>query len=393
MRRLIVASAVLHGVLLGAASLVRAKSTPWRSDGGLVEFDLAPLVTDAPARRAVDSATTPVPRVTAITAAALAPRFPLPSPAPRATHEGDRNARIAPMEPRTHSEPTSPGPSDPTRVAAESVASAALAETAAPAPRVDVSALLTGARAVAIANEAANAPPDHDSLEARTARARAATQPYFNELLASSNPMEPTNVHAYYGALARRMRETWRPGFYRTPNMVDALLAAPRRMANVAARYRNRASTFALTGRPDDPGRPLIVTDFQDRNSFSSVTTSTIVEVEQGADGRIVSIRVVRPARVHDFDEAALAAVRAAIPQQDPVPMPGGRRSRFAFDVVASRDAIVPIAGFTFIESNGFFEMHYPGALHVRTRVRPMGSRPLDTPWPLPGHAAAVAPP
>ncbi len=216
--------------------------------------------------------------------------------------------------------------------------------------------------------------------------------PYVNELIASSNPMEPTNVHTYYGALSRRMRETWRPGFYRTPSMVDALLAAPRRMANAVARYRTRAATFANTGRPDDPARPLIVTDFEDRNSFSSVTTSTIVEVEQDETGRVISVRVVRPARVREFDEAAVAAVRTAMTQQDPVAMPGGRRSRFGFDVVASRDVIVPIAGFTFNESNGFFEMHYPGALHVRTRIRPIGSRRLDTPWPAPGQTAAAQP-
>lgn len=250
--------------------------------------------------------------------------------------------------------------------------------------RVDVAALFVGARAAAITNETAVAGPSRGSVEERTERARTAAQGYVNELLASANAMEPARVHAYYGALSRRMRETWRPGFYRTPTMVDALLAAPRRMANVVDRYRNRASTFTLTGRPDDPARPMIQTDFEDRSGFSTVTTSTIVEVEQDESGRVLAVRVVRSARVHDFDEAAVAAVRAAFPQAEAVVQPGGRRSRWAFDVVASRDAIVPVAGLTFNESNGFFEMHYPGAVHVRTRVRPAGSRPLAAPWPAP---------
>jgi hypothetical protein len=377
MKRLLVASAVLHAALLGIASLAHVTGTDWTHVRSVVEFDFAPFTpeTTPPTATATERAPAPT-RITTTTAAALAPFAPLPTPAPRIAREPARNARIS----------TAPASATPFAPLSPSPEPATIAVTS--APRVDVASLFNGAHNAAVANEAVVAPPAHDSAADRTARARTATQPYFNELLASSNPMEPTNVHAYYGALARRMRETWRPGFYRTPNMVDALLAAPRRMANVAARYRNRASTFALTGRPDDPARPLIPTDFEDRNGFSTVTTSTIVEVEQGADGRIISIRVVRSARVHDFDDAAIAAVRAAIPQQDPVPMAGGRRSRFAFDVVASRDAIVPIAGFTFNESNGFFEMHYPGALHVRTRVRPMGSRALDTPWPLPGHTA-----
>jgi hypothetical protein len=213
------------------------------------------------------------------------------------------------------------------------------------------------------------------------------TRGYLEQILADGHVVEPPAVHGYYNAVARRLRETWRPGFYRTPDMVDALMAMPRRMAAYAERYRRRAEYYARTGRPDDPTAPTIPDDFEERSTFSTRTTVSIVEVEQDDAGRVLSIRVVRPARIRSFDQAALDAVRDGLPNQAAVPLPGGRRSRFAFEVVVSRDAVVPVAGFAFNESTGFFEMHYPGALHVRTRVRPLGSRALSTPWPVPRRA------
>ncbi|MEZ4408824.1 MAG: TonB family protein [Polyangiales bacterium] len=98
-------------------------------------------------------------------------------------------------------------------------------------------------------------------------------------------------------------------------------------------------------------------------------TTRAEVEVDQDAEGNVIDVRVVRASHVAGFDRAAVEAVRAAIPLQERVPLPGGRRSRWSFDVLASRDPILPMVGMAFDESSGWFEFHWPGRLHVRSRV------------------------
>ena len=72
---------------------------------------------------------------------------------------------------------------------------------------------------------------------------------------------------------------------------------------------------------------------------------------------------------------AVLAATAAAtvggraLPLGDAVAMPGGRRSRWSFEVVVSRDPFLPGVGMSFDESSGWVELHWPGRLHARRRV------------------------
>src|SRR5581483_8893021 len=107
--------------------------------------------------------------------------------------------------------------------------------------------------------------------------------------------------------------------------------------------------------------------------------TRAEVEVDQDAEGHVRAVRILRTSHVASFDQAALAAVREALPLQAPVPLPGGRRSRWSFQVAASRDPIVPGIGMEFDESSGWFELHYPGRLHLRSRVWLEQSRPLGS--------------
>lgn len=135
---------------------------------------------------------------------------------------------------------------------------------------------------------------------------------------------------------------------------------------------RQGAAADALDGhRGNDPTARNVTpfTGIVDASRGTTQRTRAEVEVVQDAQGNVVSVRIARSARVAGFDEAALRAVREALPLQAPVAMPGGRRSRWSFEVIASRDPIVPGVGFEFDESSGWFELHYPGRLHLRSRV------------------------
>jgi TonB family protein len=353
MRRIVVGSALVH---VGALALLARAPERERASVAVPAVDIDFAATPSPRAESPANAAPPIERAMPIASAhRIAP----------STHLA---RGLTPVEPRS----ALPG--------------SVQTHLASPRATLDAASLLANVR-TDLASIALPTASQHDltNIPSPDDRARAATQGYVSSLIADANSSEPARVHAYYGALARRMRETWRPGFYRTPDMVDALMAVPRRMVAYAQRYNARATLFGSTGRPNETDAlPPMPTDFEDRSSFSTRTTLTIVEVEQDESGAVRSIRVVRPARVRDFDQAALDAVRAAFPQEQLLPVRGGRRSRWAFEVAASRDAVVPVAGFSFNESNGFFEMHYPGALHVRTRVRPIGSRPLDVPWAPP---------
>lgn len=370
-------SAAAHGALLLALA---RWSGPARSPGvvATVEFDYA-----APPPPPPIAPPPPPPAPPPPAPPSAPPEPPLPQPVETRAPVASRPA-VAPRErPATVpvpavEPPPSPEPPPPPPVAVEPPAVAAP-----PAPRVSVAGLFAGSALGRGAPAAPGTPGARDGEDTRLAQARAASQGYMMGVVADISLVEPPNIHSQYAGLARRMRETWRPGFYRTPDMVDALLEMPRRMVQEAARFQGRAISYGATGRPSepDPGPPL---DFEDRSSFTSRTTQSVVEVEQDEQGRVVAMRVVRRARIRSFDDAALEAVRTAFQSHEPTPIPGGRRSRWVFEVVASRDPILPMAGFSFNESNGFFEMHYPGRLHVRTRVRTIGSRPLAAPWPAP---------
>ncbi|MFO0624407.1 MAG: TonB family protein [Polyangiales bacterium] len=223
-------------------------------------------------------------------------------------------------------------------------------------------------------------------------RARRASTGYIREQLAATHQHDAPGVRGYFWSLRRRMTEIWRPGVAREPSLGDALLAGVampvaamrdvlRNAAGAAAEPgRQGAAADALDGhRGNDPTARNVTpyTGIVDASHGTATRTRAEVEVVQDAQGNVVSVRVVRSARVAGFDEAALHAVREALPLQAAVPMPGGRRSRWSFEVVASRDPIMPGVGFSFDESSGWFELHYPGRLHLRSRVWLEGASPL----------------
>ncbi len=222
-------------------------------------------------------------------------------------------------------------------------------------------------------------------------RAVAATQGYVNAQLAATHQHEAAGVRGYYWSLRRRMLESWRPGVSRMPSIGDTLLATVmpspsaiaeiQRSANGAAVEPGRIGSAidALEGSRNGAERhQQPFTGVVDASRGNVQRTRTEVEVVQGEDGRVVEVRVLRSSRIAGFDRAAEQAVRDALPLQAAVPMPGGRRSRWSFEVVASRDPFVPGVGFSFDESSGWFELHWPGRPHVRSRVWLEEATPLS---------------
>ncbi|MDP3214396.1 MAG: energy transducer TonB, partial [Deltaproteobacteria bacterium] len=227
-------------------------------------------------------------------------------------------------------------------------------------------------------------------------RAVAASQGYVDQRLAATHQHEAPGVRGYYWSLRRRMLESWRPGIAHLPSIGETLLATvatpPAALAEVlrsangpaVAPGRVGAAIDALEGanmgRSNNPAG-LTQAPFQgvvDRSRANVRTTRAEVEVVQGEDGRVIEVRVLRSSRIAGFDRAAEAAVRDALPLQAPVAMPGGRRSRWSFEVVASRDPFIPGVGFEFDESTGWFELHWPGRAHVRSRVWLEGASPVQ---------------
>ncbi|MDB4931441.1 MAG: hypothetical protein JWM10_3925, partial [Myxococcaceae bacterium] len=217
-----------------------------------------------------------------------------------------------------------------------------------------------------------------------------------DERLAATHQHEAAGVRGYYWSLRRRMLESWRPGLSRMPTLGETLLATVAtpvaglaeiaRSANGAAVAPGRqgAAIDALesgnTARSNNPAERTQA-PFQgiiDGSRGNTRTTRAEVEVVQGEDGSVIEVRVLRSSRIAGFDRAAEDAVRDALPLQTPVAMPGGRRSRWSFEVVASRDPFVPGVGFEFDESSGWFELHWPGRAHVRSRVWLEGAAPLS---------------
>lgn len=213
-------------------------------------------------------------------------------------------------------------------------------------------------------------------------RAAAASQGYVDRQLAGTHQHEAAGVRGYYWSLRRRMVESWRPGVSRIPSIGETLLST---LAMPIAALTDVQRSMA--GAAVEPGRTGAAIDMLERNHnagqltqqpFTGIIdasrgntrrTRTEVEVVQGEDGRVVEVRVLHSSRIASFDRAAEQAVREALPLQSPVAMPGGRRSRWSFEIVASRDPFVPGVGFEFDESSGWFELHWPGRAHVRSRV------------------------
>jgi hypothetical protein len=106
--------------------------------------------------------------------------------------------------------------------------------------------------------------------------------------------------------------------------------------------------------------------------------TRAEVEVEQDPAGHVVALRTVHSSGDGGFDRAAEAAIRHGLDDEDPVTLPGGRRSRWSFTVVATRRLLVPSIGGSFDESRGWFAIQLPGQVTVRARVHLESSRARD---------------
>lgn len=228
-------------------------------------------------------------------------------------------------------------------------------------------------------------------------RVHRASAGFVRDQLAATHQHDAPGVRGYLWALRRRMLETWRPGVAREPTMLSALtsgvampVAAFREVLRSAAGPaaepgRHGAAADALDGvAAGGSNNPMArnvapFTGIVDASRGNTQRTRAEVEVQQDAEGRVLSVRILRGSRVAGFDAAALRAVREALPLQATVPMPGGRRSRWSFEVIASRDPIVPGVGLEFDESSGWFEVHYPGRLHLRSRVWLEGTAPLGS--------------
>jgi TonB family protein len=290
------------------------------------------------------------------------------------------------------------------------------APVAPPAPHLDAMALMRGTRddVASIVRrgdvllDTSRPRPNRDlvALPSGTAleRARAASAGYVRDRLdeAPARPEAP-GVRTYYWHLRRRMQETWRPGLAREPSIGQTILATlgtspeaqrratelamgaaarPGRMGSAhdaldAAQGASNSDAMHANPMQGNGVRPMI--GIADLAQLNAQTTRAEIEVDQSEDGRVLEVRVLRSSRIASYDDAAVRAVREALPLQTPAHMPGGRRSRWSFQTVASRAPFVPGVGVTFDESSGWFEIVYPGRVTLRSRVWLESARPLST--------------
>lgn len=235
-------------------------------------------------------------------------------------------------------------------------------------------------------------------------RARNASAGYVRDRLAEA-PARPEapGVRTYFWHLRRRMQETWRPGVAREPTIGETLLSSfamplaaqqqatelamgagahPGRVGSTLDALdaaQGRTNSDAMHADPMQGNGPRPMMSIVDLAQLNRYVTRAEIEVDQREDGTVVGIRVVRSSRVESYDAAAMVAVREALPLQTPARMPGGRRSRWSFQTVASRAPFMPAVGMAFDESSGWFEVVYPGRVTLRSRVWLESARPLGT--------------
>ncbi len=340
---------------------------------------------------------------------------PQPAPEPRAAPSSLRATAPERRAAQPAGEPASGPVGEPAPAQPEPPSQPA--QTAPPAPRIDAMELLRSARHDAEALVASGAMaldvssaqrPSRDLVHLPTGtpleRARAASAGYVRDRLAEA-PARPEapGVRTYFWHLRRRMTETWRPGVAREPSLGQTLLStlgmpfeAQQRAAELAmgaAAHPGRmgsandaldaagghSNSDAMHSDPMQGNGPRPMFSIVDLAQLNSYITRAEIEVDQREDGSVVDIRVVRSSRIQSYDEAAMAAVREALPLQTPARMPGGRRSRWSFQTVASRAPFVPAVGMAFDESSGWFEVVYPGRVTMRSRVWLESARPLGT--------------
>jgi TonB family protein len=196
------------------------------------------------------------------------------------------------------------------------------------------------------------------------------------------------------------MNEAWRPGVVRVPNLAETLAASfgvnsrqveamgrwwrERQTAMTAERDRGGAidaieSIGGTTGRGSEGLSRMPNDSLNEAWRRNTRITRAEVRVDQSPEGRVLDVRVVRSSGAAAFDRAALEAVRQGLDAQDPIPLPGGRRSVWSFTVVATRRLIAANIGGAFDESRGWFQVQLPGSVSMRSRVFMESSEPMPT--------------
>lgn len=396
LERWLLASVVTHGVafaLLLAVPNARSVPTNTRSVSAMeLAFEPAPRPVAPP-----PPVPAPVPPPVA------SPPLP-PAPAARVTRPAVRVATPEPVPAPTPPPPPPPVPA----VSGRSL----LTATPAPPPFRATDLLRESHASVTVPTAPTAGAPSTDrepmftgSTGSELDRARAASQGYVQGVLTASSHREAPGVRGYLWGVRRRVAEVWRPGVARVPNLADTLLAgflAPDRAIRTAAeRFMQRQRQVLaepaprLEGAADaieaiggvagngPTGRQNIPTNTTEESwRRNSRTTRAEVQVEQDATGRVTDVRLVRSSGLATFDNAALDAVRHGVAEEDPIPLPGGRRSRWSFTVTATRRLIAPNIGGSFDESRGWFQVQLPGQVLLRSRVQLESSAPLDAPSP-----------
>ncbi|MEZ4408080.1 MAG: TonB family protein [Polyangiales bacterium] len=230
------------------------------------------------------------------------------------------------------------------------------------------------------------------------ARVREAASSTIVEASREGRPDAP-GVRSYLWGVRRRVIEMWRPGVVRVPNLAETLMSSfvspERALRMFGQRFMERQreavemservagasdaieAIGGVAGRgPDQRHAPRDAFNESWRRNVR--ITRAEVEVEQTETGAVRAVRVVRSSNIGGFDRAAVEAVRAALDELDPVPLPGGRRSRWSFTVLATRNLITPNVGGEFDESRGWFSIQLPGQVRLRSRVRMESSAALE---------------
>lgn len=343
------------------------------------------------------------PRVTEFSVEAPLPPMPPspPTPAPPvvAASRTPRTATTATV-PRLPAPARSPLPPAPASVPAVLPVTPPPTATTPPVLRA-ADLFRPGAHALALPSPAAPGAPAGPGREAYFAgstgtaeeRAREASEGFVREALGAATVREAPGVRTYLWNVRRRVAEAWRPGVVRVPNLGDTLMAgfiAPERAIRIfgdrmmrrqrqlleapAPRMGGAADAIEAIGGVSGQGltgRPAMPANTSDESWRRNVrTTRAEVQVDQDDAGRVLDVRLLHPSGIPGFDRAAIEAVRLGLQEQDPMPLPGGRRSRWSFTVVATRRLFTPSVGGAFDESRGWFRIEVPGQVTLRSRVQ-----------------------
>ncbi len=386
----LLASLAAHAVVCAVlASLPRtASTTPPVVAASTVELSL-----EAPPAPAPE----PVPPVPAPIIAPPPPSAArvVPSPSPRPSPHPVAPAPVSPA-------PTAPAPLPAPAPTAPPPPAPVLRATDLLRPRLDTFALPPSTQP-AHEGPAGRGAVFHGTEGTEGERVQAASGGFLRQALADSTVREAPGVRGYFWGLRRHVAEAWRPGVVRVPNLAETLLAGfipPERALRIfgeriARRQRQVLEAPApreggaadaieamggvygqgLNGRPPPPPGNL---DESWRRNVR--TTRAELEVDQDDTGRIVAVRLVHASGIPTFDRAAEEAVRHGAEAVEAAPLPGGRRSRWSFTVVATRRLFTPSIGGGFDESRGWFRVEVPGQVNVRSRVALEASGPLPAP-------------